>query len=155
MEIGTTYLIMSDEKEILLREHEELIQLFIHEDSMAWNLINYYLVVNIGILSVIGVLLSQPLIAGKIISIILCVVGGIFGLFWVSVRESSEKHRKCRVDKALQIEKKLNDKLTNTKIDTCKEVLSGTGGALKNITYGMWIIAVGWFIAGSLLGISY
>lgn len=69
-----------EENDFLLKEHEELIQLFIHEDSLAWNLIYFYIVLNVGLLSLIGALSKSLTSEVTVISIILCFFGGIFGI---------------------------------------------------------------------------
>ena len=59
---------MDEHKEFLLREHEELIQLYMHEDKLAWNLVNYYIIINIGILAGIGALFNPQSLIETLIS---------------------------------------------------------------------------------------
>lgn len=142
---------MNDE-EILIKEHEELIQLFIHEDKLAWDLISYFIVVNIGILSVMAVLLSQNSVFSQFIFVALSVVGGVFGLFWFTVRRRSEKHRNLVRDKTREIEAQLKNVFIKfDALGSCEGGTIGKRGVLDCAELIIVIISVIWFCVALIL----
>jgi hypothetical protein len=122
-----------DEEKILLEEHKELVQLFIHEDSMAWNLINYYIVVNVGILAGIGALFNPCSMVKALISVALCFGGSISGLIWLLFLMRSRMHSDSRMYRAIEIENRLTEK-TKIEFDTlksCEELINFEEKILK------------------------
>jgi len=100
-----------DEKEALVREHEELVQLYIHEDAMAWNLIFFFLAANIAIVSGIGALVSLGIAKFSLLVIsFLCVFGAIVGFLGFFTLQRSRIHRESRLFRAEDIEEELRKK---------------------------------------------
>jgi len=47
-----------DKKEVLLKEHEELVSLYIHESKIKWNLVSVYIVLSVGLVSAVTALID-------------------------------------------------------------------------------------------------
>jgi len=98
---------MKTEEEILLREHEELIQLFIHEDKLAWNIIYFYIVANLGLSSALVILISSSS-PFSFPAFFLCIIGSGFGIIFYFAFQRSKIHWHSRLYRALEIENKFN-----------------------------------------------
>ena len=100
-----------DENEVLLREHEELIKLFIHEDTLAWNLIYFFLVINVGMISGIGALVSLGVTSTTLLVVsFLCMFGAFISVSWSFTLRRNRVHRESRLFRAEDIEKELHKK---------------------------------------------
>jgi len=127
-----------DKKRItaLFKEHEEIIKLFIHEDTLAWNLIYFYLVMTFALISSIGLLYTQSQnisdIIEKIVFSSLCFLGFFLSVGWFFIMARSRIHHLSRILKAYKIENELES--FGYPIDTLKscEQTIYEGKVLKN-----------------------
>jgi len=95
-------------EEVLLEEHKELIRLFMHEDGLAWNMTYFFIVLNVGLLSVMGALLSRSSSSQvNLVCIILSFSAGGIGVAWRLALQRSELHRQSRMFRAMIIEDEL------------------------------------------------
>lgn len=95
----------------LLHEHEELVQLFIHEDSMAWNLLLTMLAANVAFLGATFPLRIFHQNGANLVAIGMILIFGLFvnlaGYFILqrsNIHRLSRLYRAYRIEKALQIE---------------------------------------------------
>jgi len=103
-------------EDLLVAEHAELVKLYIHEGDMSWNSAYFHLVLNLGLISASGVIISigSPLMPA-IISI-LSFFGAVMNfLGYISLRRTNI-YRECYLNRALTIEKKLSE--MNLTLDT-------------------------------------
>jgi len=122
-----------EEEEVLLEEHKELIQLFMHEDSLAWNMTYFYIVLNTGLFSALGALLSRlGFLEVAAIYVVPSVIGGLIGIAWRFSFKRSELHRQSRMFQAMMIEDQLTRR--NLPLDTLRSCESRLyqGNVLKD-----------------------
>ena len=93
---------------VFLKEHEELIHLLSHEDTVGWNLVNFYIVMNFALVSSIGLLLTQESLE-RLISIIitLCVMGFSISGTWFFLYGRVRLHHRMDLFRLYKIEKEL------------------------------------------------
>lgn len=98
---------MSDQERIagLLQEHEELVQLYIHEDSTAWQLMLALFAADAGLIALANRLGAfDPLLPVTPLLIVVCVFAIVFNLMAYSVLQRSELHRLSRLFRAYSVE---------------------------------------------------
>lgn len=100
-----------DKNEVLLREHEELVNLFIHEDNLVWNLIYFFLIINVGLISGTGALISFG-VTGIILLLVslLCLFGAVIAFSWFFTMQRSRIHWEALIFRAEDIERELQKK---------------------------------------------
>lgn len=159
--------------EFLLEEHKQLIQLYMSEDNLVWNQTYFYIVLNAGLLSVIGSLSGGSFSLNEnVVSIILCFFGGFVGLSWYLIFQRTLIHRNSRMYRAMMIEDELKKKgIPIYTLRSCesrihkKSVLADPDGslthpnirkfkwserkeALRIIHKGMIVSGLLWFLTG-------
>lgn len=112
-------------KIVLSKEHEELIDVFIHVDTNGWNLVNFYIVMNFALVSAIGLLLTQES-PEKLIWVIftLCIMGFIIGILWFFLYGRLRMHHRIILFRLYEIENKLQS--LNFPLSTMKNTFQKT-----------------------------
>ncbi len=134
--------------EILLKEHEEIVSLYSHESKIRSSLTSVYAAFNVGLASVIVVLIQGEEIYRMRVMSFLCFMGFLFSLagvllFWRNKNRISEW-----VKEGLAVEMKLREKVDTLKVfKICKELSKDQ----TNILYGITGITILWLLVAVLM----
>lgn len=102
-----------DEEEILLKEHDVLIRLYMHEDKVFWNLSSLFVAVNVGLATVFAMIVSWPHSAYGLFEnafstmTLVATVGLLANLIGVALFSKNNFHRQKWLSKALNIENEM------------------------------------------------
>ena len=133
-----------DRIEMLLKEHEELVSLYIHESKVKWNLISVYIALSVGLVSAVTVLIQREEIARLGAASFLCFMGFLFSCVSALLFKRNQDQTSEWIDKGIEVEKTLKEiALTIGLFKICK---NARGKKRPKILNGMWFLTILWFI---------
>lgn len=141
--------------EILLKEHEELVSLYMHESKIKSSLISVYTAFNIGLASAIVVLIQGEEIPRMRAISFLCFMGFLVSLAGIQLFKKNQERISKWVEEGKEVEKMLREKAaTITIFKICKKLSKEQ----PRIRYGMWGLTIFWLlvaIAMMLIGMEW
>ncbi|MHC3128741.1 MAG: hypothetical protein IBV52_01510 [Candidatus Bathyarchaeota archaeon] len=144
-----------DATEILLKEHEELVSLYMHESKIKSSLISVYTAFNIGLASAIVVLIQGEEIPRMRAISFLCFMGFLFSLAGIQLFKKNQHRISKWVKEGKEVEKTLGKKaLTINVFGICEESSEKQTGILD----GRWGLTILWLliaIAMMLVGMEW
>lgn len=140
-----------DETEVLLKEHEELVSLFVHESKIKWNLISVYVALSVGLVSAVGVLIQREEIYRIGAVSFLCLMGSLFSFAGALLLQRNQQRTSKWVEEGIRVEKALEEKaLTLQLFEICKSLLKRELKILR----GMCVLAIFWLIVAIAMMLS-
>lgn len=133
---------MSQYHQVLLKRHEELVNLYIHQNKVEWNFVSVYVVFNMGLAGAVATLLTVGERMGAIAD--LCFLGFIFGLGGFFLFRRLRKHTSVWIEEGKEIEKALKEfAVTSRLFQKCENFKKER----PKIQSGMLVLTVVWLIA--------
>ena len=134
--------------EMLLKEHEELVSLYMHESKIKSSLISVYTAFNVGLASAIVVLIQGKEISRVLVTASLLFMGFLFSLTGVLLFTTNQQLICKWVDEGIEVEKTLGEKALTIKVfETCKKFSKKQ----PRIRYGMCGLTILWLLASILM----
>ena len=94
-------------EEWLLREHEELVSLYMHKNKIKWNLLQVYIALSVGLGSATVALITSTNIERLVAVSVLCFVGGLYSASAALVFRRNQNQTHKLVHEGKEIEKEL------------------------------------------------
>lgn len=132
------------EKEILLKEHEELVSLYMHESKIKWNLISVYIALSVGLSSAVVLLIQEEIRRIGAVSF-LCFMGFLFSYTGALLFQRHDNRISKFFDKGIEIERVLKEKqLTLEVFKICRSSLEKEKH--PRILRGLWFLTIVWLL---------
>jgi len=158
-----------NEEEVLLKERDVFIRLYIHEDRVCWNLISLFVAVNVGLASAFAAIVSWQNIQFNLLLTIsvVALVGFVANLMGVALFYRNKIYRKSRLSDVLTIENKMKEKgITVETVEVCEEKILNSEenrflkwlkrrGNLDKAHRWPFAIAIIWLIPFSFSALKY
>lgn len=130
--------------EMLLKEHEELVSLYTHENKIKSSLISVYTAFNIGLASAIVVLIQGEEIYRMRAISFLCFMGFLFSLAGVQLFKRNQERIRKWIEEGNKVEKTLGENALTVKVF---EICESFSKKQTKIRYGMWGLTILWLLA--------
>ena len=129
--------------EVLLKEHEEIVNLYIHQKKIEWNLITVYVAFNMGLAGAVATLFKVERMWAIVF---LCLLGFLFSLGGLKLYENHKKQTSRWIQKGIEVENTLKEFVTTPelfrKCETLEEKPKIKSGML--VLTMVWLIAIVW-----------
>ena len=131
--------------EALLKKHEELIALYMHQKKIEWNLIAVYFAFNMGLAGVVGTLFTSGIIRFGAV-VFLCILGFLFSLGGIIQFGRHRKRTLEWIQEGISVENTLEDMFVTSNLfakcgDLEKEKRVKIQGAMQCLTL-VWFLAI-------------
>jgi len=137
-------------KEGLLREHEELVNLYMHKNRIKWNLLQVYIALSVGLGSAAVVLITNATIERLVAVSVLCFVGGLYSASASLVFRRNQNQTRELIHKGREVENRLKkEEFTLEVFKSC--INSWEEDKHPKILNGMRFLTFLWFLIGTVI----
>lgn len=140
----------NNKTDALLKEHEELVSLYMHESKIGWELISVYIAFSVGLFAAATALITCGIIERLVAVSFLFLLGGLYSASGALVFRRNQNQTRKLVRKGKENEKKL--KKETLSLEVFKSCISSLEEEEHpKILNGMWLLTFIWFVAGVVI----